>query len=73
MAGLSVTFKLPCYYFYQPFDPSGPVDAIWILFTTNKKFLDQPLITAKMQPVLNDVEAKIYWTDDYAPVFPLLQ
>lgn len=72
MNGLSEVFKKPLHFIFQKGNSSGPVDAIWILFTDNKKFLNNPMVRKYIQPFDSNSNPKVYWTDDYSSILPLL-
>ena len=71
MMGLSEKLNKPLYYFFQEADLSGPVSAIWILFTDNQKFLHNPEVKKHLQLINPSETEKVFWTDDYSSILPL--
>lgn len=71
MNGLSQFFGKHMNVFYQKGNISGPVDAIWVLFTENKKFLNNPLVQKQILPFDANQKEVIFWTDDYSSIWPI--
>ena len=52
---------------YEP-DRAISINAIWVLFTNNKTFLNNPSVREQLTEYDINAQPKVFWTDDYSSV-----
>lgn len=73
LGGISEKFKRPMYYFIKQADASNPIASLWVLFTSNKTFLNNPAVSKFYSMYDVSVNPIVHWTDDHSPVLELLK
>ena len=73
IAGMAEKLNLYFYYFFQAPDPSGPIEAAWVILTNNKEWANNPKVKEYEEAYDPQTLDREYWTDDYSAVWRLVR